>query len=387
MTATAPGRLPLWRNVRVLRMVVQAAALAAAALAVLWLVGNVRANARDTGIPLTLDYLDQPSNISIPGSAYRPTQSMLDALGVGVGNTVRVAVLGVVLSTVLGTVLGISLLSTNWLLARAARVYVEIVRNVPVLVIVVFSYLAVFLRFPRLEDSTTVAGLVVANVRGVSVPWLRTERFGAVLAVLVVAVVAGAATSRGRTRQRDRTGARTWPVTSGLAVAGVVVAAGLLALGTPVRVTTPELVGRRIEGGITMLPEYAALLAALVAYTSSHIAEIIRGSIQAVPKGQFEAATALGLSGGQRMRLVVLPQAMRIAVPSLGNQYLNLTKNSSLAVAVSYFEATKVTQVLNANGAPAVPSFVLLLLIYLVLSLTLSALVNVANRRLALVER
>ena len=152
-------------------------------------------------------------------------------------------------------------------------------------------------------------------------------------------------------------------------------------------VTAPELEGNRVAGGITMSAEYFAALAALVIYTSSHIAEIVRGSIQAVPRGQGEAADALALSGLQRLWYVVLPQAMRIGVPPIGNQYLNLAKNSSLAAVISFPELTKVTQLANASRAPAVPAFTLLLGIYLVLSLVISAFVNLANRRLAIVER
>ena len=151
--------------------------------------------------------------------------------------------------------------------------------------------------------------------------------------------------------------------------------------------TAPELDGRRVTGGITMSPEYFAALAALVIYTSSHIAEIVRGSIQAVPKGQGEAANALALSGFQRMWFVVLPQAMRIAVPPIGNQYLNLAKNSSLAAVISFPELTKITELTVANRSPAIPAFSLLLAIYLGLSLVLSLVVNIFNRRLAIVER
>ena len=157
----------------------------------------------------------------------------------------------------------------------------------------------------------------------------------------------------------------------------------LLGLGA----TAPELEGRRVTGGITMTPAYFAALFALVVYTASHIAEIVRGSIQAVPRGQGEAADALALSGFQRMWYVVLPQAMRIGVPPTGNQYLNLTKNSSLAAVISFPELTKVTQLAVATRAPAVPSYTLLLLIYLAISLLISLVVNVANRRLAVVER
>lgn len=292
------------------------------------------------------------------------------------------------LATVLGTLVGIARLSSNWLVSKSAQVYVELLRNVPVLVLIIFGYLAVFLRLPRIEDATTLDGLLVLSVRGVTVPWARTDGDG--LAVLAVVAVAGAVAwlaARWRRRVFDRTGAPAFAGVAAVLAFVVVVGVGFVALGGPVDVTAPNHEERVVTGGITMPPEYAALLSALVVYTSSHIAEIVRGSIQAVPKGQNEAATALALSAAQRMRLVVLPQAMRIAVPALSNQYLNLTKNSSLAVAISYFELTKVTQVSIASRAPAVPSYGLLLVVYLGISLLISALTNAANRRLALVER
>jgi general L-amino acid transport system permease protein len=354
----------------------------------LWLAGNVRQNSRDTNIPLSFDYLDQPATFPIAGSSFRPTQSVQDAITVGLGNTARVAVAGIVLATVLGTFVGIARLSTNWLVSKAAQIYVELLRNVPVLVLIYFAYVAVFLRLPRLEDATTVDGLLVLSVRAVAVPWVRSDGQGwVVLAVVAAAVVAAVGAGRWRRAVFDRTGRRAYTGVVATTAFVAVCAAGFVALGGPVDVTAPKLEDRVLSGGIAMPPEYAALLCALVLYTASHIAEIVRGSIQAVPKGQNEAATALGLAPGQRMRLVVLPQAMRIAVPSLANQYLNLTKNSSLAVAVSYFELTKVTQVSIASRAPAVPSYGLLLVLYLGLSLAIAAVANVVNRRLALVER
>ena len=193
------------------------------------------------------------------------------------------------------------------------------------------------------------------------------------------------AVARWRRAVADRTGrpARSalWAIPAAVVV--LVVAWVVLGLGA----SAPELDGRRVTGGITMTPAYFAALLALVAYTSSHIAEIVRGSIQAVPAGQGEAADALALSGFQRMWYVVLPQAMRIGVPPTGNQYLNLTKNSSLAAVISFPELTKVTQLAVATRAPAVPSYTLLLLIYLAISLLISLVVNLVNRRLAIVER
>ena len=353
-----------------------------------WLAGNVRQNAAQTNIPLTYDYLDQPAGFPIAGNAFRPTQSVRDAIVVGLGNTVRVAVAGIVGATLLGTLVGIARLSSNWLVSKAAQAYVELLRNVPVLILILFSYLAVFLRLPRLEDAATVEGLLVLSVRAVAVPWARTDGRGVlVLAVLAVAIAAAVLVARWRRAVHDRTGRPARTGVAAFAAFVAVGAVGFLLLGGPVDVTAPKLEERALSGGISMPPEFAALLFALVLYTASHIAEIVRGSIQAVPKGQVEAATALALGPGQRMRLVVLPQAMRIAVPALANQYLNLTKNSSLAVAISFFELTKVTQVSIASRAPAVPSFGLLLVLYLGLSLVISAVTNVLNRRLALVER
>jgi len=353
-----------------------------------WLAGNVRRNSEATNIPLSFDYLDQPASFPIAGSSFRPTQSVQDAIAVGLGNTARIALAGIVAATVLGTLIGIARLSSNWLVSKAAQVYVELFRNVPVLVLIIFAYLAIFLQLPRLENATTIEGLLVLSVRSVAVPWARTDGRGwLVLAVLVGAVAVAVAVARWRRAVFDRTGQPARAGLAGAAAFVAVTAAAFVALGGPVDVTAPRLDERVLSGGISMPPEYAALLCALVVYTASHIAEIVRGSIQAVPKGQTEAATALALAPGQRMRLVVLPQAMRIAVPALANQYLNLTKNSSLAVAVSFFELTKVTQVSIASRAPAVPSYGLLLFLYLGLSLAISAVTNVVNRRLALVER
>lgn len=349
----------------------------------LW--GNFLANSDRLNIPRDLDYLGQPAGFPIPGSDFRQTQPVSEALVEGLVNTLRLAVTGIVLATLVGTLLGIARLSRNFLLSKAAQAYVEFVRNVPLLVLLVLFYAAVALNaFPRPDQSWRIGPLAVVNVRGASVFWYEGDNWKFAV-VLVAALGAGWGAARLRRARADRTGR---PARTGLFAAGAAaaVAAGgwlLAGLGT----TAPELDGRRVAGGITMTPEYFAALFALVVYTSSHIAEIVRGSIQAVPRGQGEAAHALALSGFQRMWFVVLPQSMRIAVPPLGNQYLNLTKNTSLAAVISFPELTKVTELGTAGRTPPVPSFAVLLLIYLGLSLAISVLVNVANRRLAIRER
>ena len=378
-------RPPLWRNVRVLQWAFQIAVLAIVVALVVVLIGNVRENSRSLGIPTGYDYLDNPSGFPIPDSDFRQRQPVRDALEIGLVNTLRVSLIGIVLATVLGTLVGVARLSRNWILSNSARVYVEVIRNLPLLLILTFCYAGLALvAFPRIAEAWEPAGVLVISNRGVVLPWFDEGGWG-VLAVLVTAGVAAVVAYRWRRRVADRVGATA---RGGLWAAGafvVVAAVGWAVVG--VNTTVPARDGNSVDGGVRFSPEFFAILFALVIYTASHIAEIVRGSIQAVARGQGEAADALALSGFQRLWYVVLPQAFRIAVPPLGNQYLNLTKNSTLGATVSYFELAQVTSIAVANGAPAVPSYLLTLAIFVVLSLVLSLAVNVANRRLALVER
>ncbi|MET0325692.1 MAG: ABC transporter permease subunit [Ilumatobacteraceae bacterium] len=354
-----------------------------------WLVGtyqdNVRKQGRDKSLSEWFDFLGQPAGYPIAGSSFRPTQRTQDAIAEGLLNTLRLAVTGIVLATILGTLIGIARLSENFIVRSAARVYVEVIRNVPLLALVILSFLAVVLNaFPPPQESWDLAPIAVINVRGASVFWFEGPNWKALL-VLVLAALTLWGVARWRRSVNDRTGR---PARSGLwalPAAAVVFVVGWLVLG--LGVTAPALDGRRVTGGVTMTAAYFGALLALVIYTSSHIAEIVRGSIQAVAKGQGEAADALALSPFQRMWHVVLPQAMRIAVPATGNQYLNLMKNSSLAAVISFPELTKVTQLAVATAAPALPAYTLLLLIYLGLSLVISLIVNLFNRRLAIAER
>jgi general L-amino acid transport system permease protein len=375
----------VWRDVRIRRWVFQLAVLAAVVLVVAALVDNVRTNSDRLGIPTGYGYLDNPAQFPIPDSDFRQTQPVRDAVVEGLLNTVRVSVLGIVLATVLGTLVGIARLSGNWLVRTGAALYVETLRNIPLLLVVVFSYLSLALTtFPRIDDAWEPWGVAVVSNRGVVLPWFE-GRGVVVLAGTVVAGLAAWAVVRWRRAVSDRTGATARSAAWALGAVVVTAVATWFAAGGDL--SQPARDGSIVTGGHRISPEYFAILFALVIYTASHIAEIVRGSIQAVPRGQSEAAQALALSGPQRLRFVVLPQAFRIAVPPLGNQYLNLTKNSTLGAVVSYYELAQVTSISVGNGAPAVPAYLLTLVLFLVLSLVLSAVVNVVNRRLALVER
>ena len=387
-TASTTRRPPFWRNLRVLRLVLQAVFVAAVAGFLLFLLDNVIYNLERRGIPTGFDYLRQPAGFAIPDSDFRSSQSLLDALLVGIQNTIKVALLGIVLATILGVVVGVSRLSTNWLVRKAAAVYVEVFRNIPVLVIILFWYLGVMIRLPPIREAVELLDLVAISNRGIVVPWFDQVGGGVGFAVAaLVAAAAAVAVWIWRTRRFDRTGQphhrALWAGGTLLAV----LALGFVATGTPWTLTTPEVGELSTSGGFRLAPEYAALLIALSLYTASHIAEIVRGSILSVSRGQSEAADALGLSGLQRLRHVVLPQAFRISIPPISNQYLNLVKNSSLGVAISYYEVTKVTQVSIAQSAPAVQAIALLMVIYLVFSLLIAAVTNLVNRRLTLKGR
>lgn len=368
-----------------LKWALQLVVVGLVAAVVVWLYGNYIDNTAEQNIPTDFAFLDNPANFQITGNELSANAPVRDALYQGLLNTLRISVAGIVAATVLGTLIGIARLSKNWLVSKLATVYVEAVRNVPLALFVVAGLLVIVLGvFPTIQDAWQVGGLAVISNRGVAVPWFVGAGLGLVVIGAIGLFVAWLV-SGWRSRVSDRTGAlpRTGLWSGGAFV--VVFVIGWVALGY--EWTLPELDGRQTSGGIRIDPSFFALFLALVIYTASHIAEIVRGSIQAVPRGQGEAADAVALSGFQRMWYVILPQAFRVAIPPIGNQYLNLIKNSSLGAAIGYYDLTLVAQTTVGNGSPAVPVFALTMVMYIGLSLITSAIVNVANRRSALVER
>jgi len=383
--ALGTPRVPFWRDVRVLKWVVQIVVVAAVVAFILWLYGNYVENAERQNIPTGLEFLDNPAAFQITGNPLSQSAPVSDALYQGFLNTLRIAVAGIIAATLLGTIVGIARLSKNWIVARMATVYVELVRNVPLALFVTAAFSVVVLGvFPAVQEAWTPLGLMVISNRGVAVPWFEGSGRGLLLTI-AVAALAWWVVAKWRGRVADRTGhlprSGLW---GGIAFV-VVMVVGWFAFGT--EATFPDLDGRSSVGGIRIDPSFFALFLALVIYTASHIAEIVRGSIQAVARGQAEAADAIALSGFQKMWYVVLPQAFRVAIPPIGNQYLNLIKNSSLGAAIGYYDLTLVTKTAVGNGAPAVPAFTLTMVIYIAISLVTSLIVNIANRRMALVER
>lgn len=378
------SRPPLWRDVRVLRVVLQLAVLVAVVAFVSYLADNLRAN----NVQFDWGFLDQQSGFPIAYTDHGAANTISSAILTGLRNTITVAVVGIALTLVLGTVLGIARLSENWIVRRVAGVYVEVLRNVPPLLAIVFVNTLALTTFPPIAEADEYGGLLVVSVAETGVVTLRGDGNGwPYIGLLVLAVVAAVVLGRWRGRLEERTGApaRRWLWSGGVFLAVAVV--GYVALSAPVVLSRPEVEGLGVVGGARMGLPFVSTLVGLTLYTSSHVAEIVRGSILAVPRGQLEAAGAVGLSPGQRLRYVVLPQAFRIATPPIINQCLNLTKNTSLGVAVAFAELMGVTNTVIGNGHPAIPSILVAMGLYLVVSLSISLVANVAHHRLRLVER
>jgi general L-amino acid transport system permease protein len=320
---------------------------------------------------------------------YSETSTYGRAFWVGLLNTLLVASLGIVLATILGFLIGIARLSRNFLVARIATGYVELVRNIPLLLQLFFWYNAVLKALPSVRNSLNLLGGGLLNNRGLFLP--RPE-FGAgfefVLVAFGVGVIAAIAFRYWAKRRQERTGAQAPIFAVALSLLVGLPLLALLAAGLPVSFTYPQIGRFNIRGGVEILPEFVALLFGLVIYTAAFIAEVVRAGILAVSGGQTEAASSLGLSAGQTLRLVVIPQAMRVIVPPLTNQYLNLTKNSSLAVAIGYPDLVQVFTgtVLNQTGQ-AVEVVAITMAVYLTISLITSLAMNWYNARIALVER
>jgi general L-amino acid transport system permease protein len=382
--------VPFWRDVRVLTALSQVAFVLLVAVAGSFLLGNLSTAMRQRGLASGFGFLNLESGFEIGEGLipYRPSDTYGHAIVVGLLNTLLVSVLGIALSTVLGVVVGIARLSSNWLVRSIAAVYVEIIRNTPLLVQLIFIYFGVFLNLPPVASSLEFSGVVFASRRGLFLPRpLPSPTFEAWLVLigigLAAALIAWFILSR-----RPRTQRTYWPAGIGLVLFLVAVTGGWLLVGSPPLTWEVPVKDRfNFSGGIPMSPEFSAVLFGLVLYTAGFIAEVVRGGIQAVRPGQVEAARALGLDEPRILQLVIFPQAMRVIVPPLTSQYLNLAKNSSLAIAIGFPDIFSVgSTVANQTGQP-VPVIVLIMATYLVLSLVTSFLMNVYNRSVQVLEK
>lgn len=386
--------MPFYRNVKVLSALAQLVFVVLVVLAITGLLRTLFGGLRRSNIPLGWEFLRQTAGFAIPesGIPYQPTDSYGRALLVGIVNTLRVSLLGIVLATLVGVLVGVTRLSSNWLLRTVATAYVELFRNIPLLVQLIFWFSAVILKLPRVRDSIGIPGWFLANNRGIAVAsFTPGPGFAAWQPWLWAGLVALAVAYFGRRAQLARRDIAGSALPTALLASGVVVLVGGIVAsalaGLPLLLDQPTLQGFNYTGGVSFSAAFFALLLGLTIYTAAFIAEIVRAGILAVHRGQREAALAVGLSSFQTLRLIVFPQALRVIIPPLTNQYLNLLKNSSLGIAIGYFDLFNVANTIQ-NTSGRVPQVVLLMMTsYLSLSLLTALLTNVYNRRVRLVER
>jgi general L-amino acid transport system permease protein len=385
---TRPLRLS-WSDERFRNIVYQVLVVAAVAALLGWLWSNTRYNLEVRRIATGWDFLWREAGLPIGEHLidYDPADTYFRALLVGVLNTLKVALTGIVLATILGTLLGIARLSRNWMLAKFASSYVEVVRNLPLLLQLLFWYsLLQGLPGPR-QAINPVTGVFLSN-RGLKLPYVHweTAHSWALLAfgtgILATWLYRRAARAK---QMRDGQPRPVWPV-------GLTLLLGLpllvwAALGAPFTPDVPELRGFNFRGGLDVSPEFFALLLGLTLYTAGFIAEIVRAGILAVSQGQWEAAQALGLPRGRVMNLIVLPQAMRVIIPPMTSQFLNITKNSSLAVAIGYQDIVSIANTTLNQTGQAIEGIAIIMLVYLTISLSISLFMNWYNKHIALVER
>ncbi|GAB4401243.1 MAG: amino acid ABC transporter permease [Rhodoferax sp.] len=378
-----------WRS-QAFRGVVYQILAAAVIAAVAWfLVHNTLVNMRIRGIQSGFDFLSQSAGFDIGESLfpYDSAESYWKAFAVGLANTLRVAVLGIILATVLGTLIGVGRFSRNALVRGLCLTYVEAFRNIPVLLQLLMWYVVMTQLLPSAQEAWQIGHFFLSK-GGVNypVPVWQTGQLWAAYGLLPGAVL-GWAYRRWAIRRFEATGQPGSTVIAPLIIVILTSLAGWVLGGAPTEFNYPTRGEFAIENGAALTPEFLAVLLGLTLYTASFIAEVVRGGIASVPRGQMEAASALGLSKGQEMRLVMLPQALRVIIPPLTNQYLNLTKNSSLAVAIGYPDVVSIANTAINQTGRAVECIAIVMLVYLSTSLGTALLMNWYNARSAIKER
>jgi general L-amino acid transport system permease protein len=386
----AEGKVFFLNNPAVRGVIVQVVLVVALLAFVAWVVNNTATNLQRANIASGFGFLEERAGFEIGQSpvAYSPDRSYAYALYVGFLNTLVVAGIGILAATIIGFLIGIGRLSRNWLIRSLSTVYVEVFRNIPPLLVILFWYFGVIAILPAPRDAIdTGIGISLSN-RGAFMPKLLFEPGAGLIGIaILIAIVAVAVISVWARRRQMATGQPFPVLRTGLALLIGLPLVVYLATGAPIGVEFPEQTRFSLRGGMQLQPEFLALILALSIYTASFIAEIVRAGILAVSHGQTEAAYSLGLPRTATLRLIVIPQAMRVIIPPLTSQYLNLTKNSSLAVAIGYADLVAVGgTILNQTGQ-AVEIVAIWMVVYLSISLITSLFMNWFNAKMALVER
>jgi general L-amino acid transport system permease protein len=380
----------LWYNNPTIRSIVTQVALVVAVLgSVAWLANNTVNNLHERGIASGFGFLRQRAGFDITTFLSTNSDSTYGYMLLGgLVDTIVVSFLAIIIATIFGLIVGVARLSSNWLIRTIATVYVELFRNIPPLLVLLFWYLAVIAALPNIRDAIQIGPDISLSDRGFFMPRpIPGPGFVWTLGALVVGLVLAWALHRWATARQMRTGRPFPSFWAGVGVVVVVTLVVFVATGAPLGIEVPVKSRFNINGGWTLSPEFVTMFLGLGIYTASFIAEIVRSGIMAVSHGQTEAARALGLRNGSVLRLVVMPQALRVITPPLASEYLNITKNSSLALAVGYADLVAVgNNVLNPTGQ-SIEVVAIWMAFYLGLSIIISVAMNWFNARIALTER
>ena len=385
-----PTRRPLFRRRRLLGWLYQGLLVVALAALAYVAIGNLQDNLAARGLKLGFDFLWREAGFEIAFHLipYTSSDNYWRVFLIGITNTLLVTVLAILFSTVLGFGVGIAQLSGNWAMSRAARIYVEIVRNLPQLLHILILYNVALRALPAPRAAVNLGDAVYLSNRGILVPALTTDRPGLLAIAILVAVIAALALFRSLTAYAERSGRSVNAWLPSLAVLVLLPALTVGLSGAQLGVSLPQLKGFNFAGGWVLVPELSALVIAMAIYNAAFIGELVRASIESVNKGQREAAAAIGFGWWQTLRFIVIPQATRVLLPPLSNQYLNILKGSSLAVAIGYPDLVGVFTGISINQTGrAIEIVTMTMAVYLAISLLIGALINLFNHMTRIVER
>ncbi|EAM50999.1 amino acid ABC transporter permease [Crocosphaera watsonii WH 8501] len=385
-------KIPFWRDSRIIKVVIQVLVIGVILLLLVFFGNNLVNNFRQLGLTFGFGFIFDPElnsrfNIGDSPIPYQPTDPYYRAILVGLLNSLRVMITGIILAFILGVIIGLGRLSDNWLVQKIATVYVEIIRNTPLLLQLFFLYFAVFLKFPKIDAPLIIFNSVFLSNQGVYVPFplanlqtflaILTLFFGGVIAFLIWRKQTQTIIQQGTTGNFYN-----------LALIVIIIVSILtIILGFDWEFPSYDSQIKRIQDGLNISPEFATLLAGLTIYTAGFIAEVVRSGIQSVSKGQWEAAKALGLNSGLAMRLVIFPQALRVMIPPLTSEFLNLAKNSSLAVAIGYNDIYAVSNTISNQTGKSIEMLLVVMATYLIFNLIISTVMNLLNRSVQLKEK
>ncbi|MGK7931610.1 MAG: amino acid ABC transporter permease [Microcystaceae cyanobacterium] len=385
-------KIPFWRDDRILKIIGQGIVLTLIIAVFAYFINNLIINFQRLNLNFSFDFLvdpKRPASFSIGDSPipYQSTDPFYRALLVGLLNSLQVMISGIVLASFLGIIVGISRLSENWLIRQLATIYVEILRNTPLLLQLFFWYFAVFLKLPKIDNPLSFTNVLFLSNQGIYLPWPKSNLRGILSLTFILFSIISIIIlwyKNNQIRVQQGTSNKGYEIGSiGMAIAAIVA----LFLGLDWQFPNYNLEAVKIEGGLSLSPEFATLLVGLTVYTAAFIAEVVRAGIQSVSQGQWEAAKALGLSPQLVMQLVIFPQALRVMIPPLTSEFLNLAKNSSLAIAIGYNDIYAISSTIANKTGQAVQMLIVVMAVYLMFNLIISLSMNFLNHAVQLKER